>query len=538
MKRTKQFLALVVALLVISCDKDFNTIGTDLVDGDHFNVIESTDFEIKTSNLRLDDIHPVQTNNLSYTTLGYFNDPVYGSTTANIFTQVGLSEYGKDFEDGAVLTKAVLSIPYFSRKTLTNVDGSSEYELDSVYGGTPINLKLFRSNYFLNEFDPATDFEDRQKYYSNEDNDVTSQINLDSHNTDLLFETNNFLPINNEYSTDELDDEGETVTTYFSPRFIDENLALSGFSWLLNPDNTEALSSANNFKDFFRGMYFQASLVGGETEGVYVGLDLSQAEIEFTYEFVDPEADPGADPSEGTIKLLFNGGAVNTFYNDFNYVEDGDKIYLKGGEGSMASIELFSGLDDDLDGISNELEELRAKDVVINEANLEFYVDQNTMQNVDEELDRVFLYDINNNTILLDYNLDNTSNTDPNYSKVNHLGRLERDDTGRGVKYKIRITEHVTNLVKSDSTNLNLGLLVSNNVNLLGSSDLKSPIVIGNDDEVVNNDGDPDNDEHNDISSVLSTSINSHKGTVLFNENAVDDTKKLKLRIIYTDEDN
>ena len=72
------------------------------------------------------------------------------------------------------------------------------------------------------------------------------------------------------------------------------------------------------------------------------------------------------------------------------------------------------------------------------------------MQSVDDELERIFLYDINNNNVLLDYIFDNTSSSDPNFSKINHLGKLERDASGNGVKYNIRITEHITNLIKND----------------------------------------------------------------------------------------
>lgn len=537
MKRTKQFLALlVVALLIISCDKDYNTIGTDLVNGNHFEINDSDTYEIKTTNVRLDGMHPVQTNNLSYHTLGCYNDPVYGSTTANILSQVGLSEYGKEFEAGAVLTKVTLSIPYYSRKISTDEDGLSEYELDSIYGNTPINIKLYRSDYFLNDFDPNTNFEERQKYYSNGDDDATSQFNLDSHNTDLLYENTGFLPSNDEIPILGVNDDGEPETTYLSPRLRDESLDVANFAWLLDPNNTEALSSANNFRDFYRGVYLQASFNTGD--GLYLGLDLSQVEIEMTYEYIDPDAGIGSDPIEDTVKLSFSGNSVNTFNNNFSFTEDSDKLYLKGGEGSMAIINLFSGLDDDNDGVSNELQELREKNIVINEANLEFFVDQNAMQSPDNEPERIFLYDIDNNTVLLDYQIDNTSSSDPSNSRINHLGKLERDDLGNGVKYNIRITEHVTNLVRKDSINVNLGLLVSNNVNFLGGSDLKTPVVIGSDDAIVNSDSDPNNDEKNDIYSVLSSSVNAHRGTVLFNENAVDDTKRLKLRIIYTEEDN
>jgi hypothetical protein len=537
MKRTKQFLALlVVALLVISCDKDYNTIGTDLVNGNHFEVVDVNDFEIKSTNIRLDGAYPVQTNNLAYNTLGYYNDPVYGETTANILSQVAMSEYGNEYLSGAVLTKVVLSIPYYSTVTTTNDDGTSEYELDSIFGNTPIDLRLFRSDYFLNDFDPNSGFQDRQIYYSDEDNDATSQFNLDSHNTDLLYEKLMFLPSSSEISISGLDDNGDPETTYLSPRLRDESLDVADFAWLVDPASTEALSSLNNFKNFFRGVYLQASATAAD--GVYLGLDLSLAEIEFTYEYADPDGEIGADPIEDTITMTFSGNSVNTFDNNFNYTEDADKIYLKGGEGAIAVIDIFSGLDDDGDGISNELQELRDKDIVINEANLEFFVDQTAMQSVDEELERIFLFDINNNTILLDYTFDNDSSSDMNEYKTNHLGRLERDDSGNGVKYKIRITEHVTNLIKKDSSNVSLGLMVSNNVSLLGSSSLKTPVVIGLNDAVVNNDGDSNNDEHNDVINVLSSSVNSHKGTVLYNENAIDDSKKLKLRIIYTEEDN
>ena len=40
------------------------------------------------------------------------------------------------------------------------------------------------------------------------------------------------------------------------------------------------------------------------------------------------------------------------------------------------------------------------------------------------------------------------------------------------------------------------------------------------------------------MKTILASSIVSHRGTVLYNENAIDEDKKLKLRIYYTEEDN
>ncbi|MGB0896603.1 MAG: DUF4270 domain-containing protein [Flavobacteriaceae bacterium] len=531
---TKQILALVIVVLaLVSCDKDYNTIGTDLVNGDHFNVVDVNDFELKTTNVRLDGAHAVQTNNITHNILGYYHDPVYGETTANILTQVELSEYGKNFQDGAVLTKAVLTLPYFSTKIETDENGESEYELDSVYGNTEINLKLYRSEYYLNDFDPNTGFEQRQNYYSTNNEFTLAQIASPSN---LLYENESFYPSADEVSIEGVDSNGDPETTRLSPRMIDSTrLDVADFSWLLDPANEEALSSSSNFKNFYRGIYIQATSAI-PNQGVLLGINMVQTQIELTYEYPDPEG--GAEPLEDSIKILFRGNTVNTYDNNFNYSEDPDKLYVKGGEGSLVLIDLFSGDDDDNDGVSNELQELRDKNILINEANLEFFVDQNAMQAHDTEPERIFIYDIHNNRVLLDYNFDISSNADENFSKINHLGKLERDATGNGVKYKIRITEHVTNLVKSDSANVTLGLMVSNNVSLTGGSKLKNPVIIGNDDDVVNNDTDPDNDESNDVHYVLTTSVNAHRGTVLFNENAVDEAKKLKLRIIYTEEDN
>ena len=62
------------------------------------------------------------------------------------------------------------------------------------------------------------------------------------------------------------------------------------------------------------------------------------------------------------------------------------------------------------------------------------------------------------------------NDTQPSLSENNHLGPLQRDDDepdGKGIKYKLRITEHINNLFIRDSTNVKLGLAGSSNVNPL-----------------------------------------------------------------------
>jgi len=517
-----------ISLLLMSCDKDFNNIGANLVGEDHFEVSTLETATIATENFRLAGVHPVQTDNLPYNVLGYYNDPVYGSTTANVLSQVVLSEYGKDFGTHPVITKVIFSMPYYSRKISTDGNGVGTYELDSVYGNpAPIKLSLYKSDYFLNDFDPSTNFEERQKYYSNDD------ALFAPHSTDipanLIFEETNLLVKDDEINVDYVDDNGDDQTERLSPRFRKELLdgatsnPTTAFDWLIDGTNVTAISSASEFKDFYRGIYFKTEAVS--SNGTFFGVDLAQANIEvfhgkllFEDDGVTPldiDGVPGQDIEEvGSLKLLFQGNRVNTFTNSISYTEDADKIYLKGGEGAMVKIDLFNPTSDD-DRTSLELSDLQdqAENWIINEANIEFYVDENPALTGNVEPERIFLYDIENNKVLVDYLIDEQSNEFPLFSKPNHLGRLERNASGKGVKYKIKITEHIKNIIKKDSTNVKLGLVVSNNVNLLGSTDIK----------------DVSNPE-----SVLTSSVTAHQGTVLYNENAIE-PKKLKLKIHYTE---
>ena len=64
-----------------------------------------------------------------------------------------------------------------------------------------------------------------------------------------------------------------------SPRLRDDSLDETNFNWLLEPAN-EALSSASNFKNFYRGIFLEATSSNG-TDGVLFGLDLIKLKLKF-----------------------------------------------------------------------------------------------------------------------------------------------------------------------------------------------------------------------------------------------------------------
>lgn len=533
---------IVIAITFISCEKDFNGIGENILDQTNFDGGLQVDQSMLTVDTEQINFHeaqgnavpfPVQTDNLSYNLLGYYHDPIYGNTTNTIASQVALSQYGTEFDPTSRLKDVILSVPFYSTKTAIDVDGEGTYELDSVYGNTPIKLSIHRSSYFLNDFAPGDngDFDEFQKYYSNEAGLVEGSL------LEEIYSDDTFVPNVEERDIPEEDPEDPAnpeIAERLSPR-IYETLDNNDFDWFLDPANTTAMENASSFQDFYRGLYFKAESLNA-TAGTLMGLDLSQAAIDITYEYdveireEDTNGDNVIDENdavtrievaENTIQMTFSGKRVTFFENDFNYTQGLDRIYLKGGEGSMATISLFGPEDPANEGVYPELEALKTlaadEDWLINEANMQFYVDNTITQGGESEPERIILYNIDSNQVLLDYLLDNTTDTDPNDVKIKHLGRLQRDDTGKGVKYNISLTEHIHSLIKSDSTNVKLGLMISNNISLLGSSEVKN---------TENSDGDSD--------TVLSSSITAHRGTVLYNEDEVDEDKKLKLKIYYT----
>lgn len=187
----------------------------------------------------------------------------------------------------------------------------------------------------------------------------------------------------------------------------------------------------------------------------------------------------------------------------------------------MAIINLFNGDDD---GNSLEFEEFKINykenDTIkrlINEAYLEFYVDQTTVQG--EEPDRIYIFDLNNNITLIDYVFDQTITETT--TKLDHLVPLQRIDdepNGQGIKYKIRITQHINNLAFNDSTNVKLGLVVTTNVASINNFELQN-----------------DNDI---LSSIPSGAILSPRSTVLHGSNTSNQDKKVTFKIYYTEPDN
>lgn len=536
----------VITSFFIACDKDFASIESDIVNTDsatNFDAV-SRSFDVIAYTKALP---PVQTSALPINLLGVYNDALFGQTTANLVTQLRLSRTDPDFGNNVMLDSVVLSIPYFSTPVSSTNEGETIYELDSVFGDAPMKLSIFESNYFLRDFDPNSSINDRQIYYSNQSTG-TSPISDALLEGTLIYNDDAFIPKSKEIQLKNADGDiiGRTAPALrvsFTPETFGGTTALAYWNnKIIEKSGEPELSNINNFNDYFRGLYFKTEATNGVGSMSLFNLASTNANITlfYTSDGVPTSTNPDPDPVQSSFTINFTGNRVNFLSNDFIFpsgdeIQGDEQLYLKGGEGSMAVVKLFDG--DDLDDnilfnsfeyFKNEFVEMddngkfiRSKKLV-NEAHLVFYVDQSSLTDVVEP-ERIYLYDMKNNRPLVDYFFDLANTLSPVNSRTGHLGRLEREDTndGNGVKYKIRITEHINNLLLRDSTNVDLGLVVSGNVDL--ESNFQNFEVLNPDD---------DNDK------IPVSSIVTQRGTVLFGNNTSDEEKKLYLEIFFTEPNN
>ena len=397
--------------LIFSCDKDFTSIDSDVISSE--NAINfstsSIDYPLVASNLRL---NPVKSNNLPSFMLGYNNNPVFGESKASFLGQVIPTEFSPSFGENVVLDSVVLTIPYYSRAVETSEEGDISYEIDSIYGNSPTKLYVYKSNFYLRDFDPSGDFSDAQNYYSNGALSNSEYINQSEVEAELLYESgvigdgsDDFTPSSERIDLTLLDSLGESyVSSSIAPAIrLKLNNPNDNFwqSVFFENEGNPALVNPNTFKEFFRGLYIKAD--GVNSEGSMMMLNFASSNTKLTIHYTsetssDSDTDSGGTTTETITSqneyvLNFTDNLINVYENNFqvdvstpNTVEGDERLYLKGGEGYMSTIDLFGGdiqdengeMVDAFDHFKNSFynEENEIANKIINEAYIEFFVDQ------------------------------------------------------------------------------------------------------------------------------------------------------------------
>jgi hypothetical protein len=549
----KAAIVIVAVLGVVSCENELTPLGANFLGDDPANVIKEAEFDVKTYSV---PVNPVQTSNFSSMPFGIYEDPIYGTSTYEFVAQLSLAFTNPNVGNNAVLRDVRIEVPYFATPTGVAEDDNLEttYRLDSIYGGGSLRLEVYRNNYFLNNYD-SDNLTDRAIYYSDFKNTIESNLG------ELLYENNAFIPGAAEERIFEVIDgvETDSVIERLSPRFrkslTDDDASLTRWKEILfnlDPVSGDIINArpelANNslFQDYFRGIYFKVA--GANSNPNMIHLNINQAKIVVTIQSdsdvidvndIDEDDDTTdliANP-ESEITINFDGNRVGMISNEFSSsvitdiqmsndpVNGAESLYLKGGSGSLAVVELFGQATNNIDGEAAALSEVIENDWIINDAYIDFYVNQSKVTTPGRsESERVLIYDYGTNRLLSDFVISQNS-FDAVNANTNHLGRLERvdvdDESSPGVKYRIRVTQHLSNILAGNIPNNRLALVVSQNVSSLGNS-------------AVLNGPNP----NPDLTSIPLSAAISHEGTVLHGNLSTDPDKRPKLKIFYSETNN
>ncbi len=535
---TRFIVGVLAVFSVVSCDDDPNAVGGEVLGDVNFSdeTYQSVPVAYSKKLARVQTSAIPSTNDGASTAniIGYYDDPVYGLSKYSVLSQVRFNNadnvsFVPSFGTNPVLDSVVLSIPYYSREltSVTDADGlvRKTYALDSVYGSTPMNISVYRSNYFLRDVDPSiagAELEQRQVYYSDDINNFGASVE-----DDLLATAENVLPSSQQIVLilpDGADEDSDQDVVFQVPQ-LKVKLPNDYFATaILDKNGTTELSNINNFRNYFRGIYLKPELVGAEGNLFFFNKNGVNITLYYTFE----NADGSGDRSSGSVQIAFDNNSVNgidstldptiaTTLENQDSINGEKNLYLKGGDGSYAVLDLFGGTVSNENGEQEaELSFLQRQDWLVNEANLIFYIDQEKVISGDSEPERIYIFDEETGLILVDFSLDNVSTTSPINSIPNHLGRISRGSDNRGEFYKIKITRHIVNVLNGSINNNRLGVAVSQNVNIFGAAKAFTP-----------------NSTEDDI--VPFASVLSHEGTILYgNTDDVPESKRLRLEIFYS----
>jgi hypothetical protein len=528
----------IVAILVgiVSCEKDFKNIGENLLDDNLFST-GSYSAQIKAHSIR---VNSNKTNGMGHYLLGYTTNTQFGSLSASIVAQMSLPESNPDFGNNAVIDSVVITIPYLS--TLDGTQDATDpndptktikvpnYELDSVFtSGTNPNFQLnvFELGTYLNPLDPNNPYVENELF----SDDVFLKTGSPLYSGLVSPNRNDTLMVINRYQyenaslTNRILYKKDTIKLANSKPSMKIPMNKQRIKQIFQDNASSSHFASNeNFKHYFRGLYFEALNSGNGTAAMYLNLAEAYMTIYYSQTTVDDETaeeDLNGNGIKGELNIVYptaetfvyslSGIRVNLFERNYNgtlaenyllnpNVTNGDdKIFVQGAAGSDGIVHLF-GADANTNDIPDEIETLRTKNWLINDAKLYLYVDPSN--STDQYPSKLYLYGIENGLNYQTYEIMNQGITQLG-------GDLVLDDEDNPDYYLFHLTDYVSEILKPDTevTITDFGIKVYD------SSDLPLSAT----------------------DTIMRKYNNNFKGVVLTGKNVSLAPRNLKLDIFYTE---
>ena len=499
---------------VISCEEDFTDIGSSIIGNTKFSTSSIVvDVEMENS-----PITKVKSDNLSAEPgqylLGVHASDDYQNIEASIVSQLLISTgfqvidavnvYDSDTTVVTTIDTVFLRLPY--QATLN--DDSTGYDLDSIIGdqSKAFNLNVYETSTYLSGLNP-TDPSKINSYNSNDVFEKTgNELNVSSNfpfipkATDTAIVIKRWLSDNILSSKDTITYTTSTTSTIPLPFAVIPLKEDKIKELFLDKYESSEFDSQSAFNNYFRGVILEAT---GD-EGSLVSLNFNSTirpSIEVYYTNTVVTGGVIIDTIYKNDSFLLSGIRASTYKMEDKVYPVNENVILQGAAGNEATIELF-GADNNGDGLADKIEELRAENLLINDASLTVYINQSADTTATPY--QLFLYK-------------SDENTNPVYSQIKDVytegssafgGLLERDSEGKQEKYTFKITDYISDILSGETDySPTLRLKVINATDLQSVSD-----------------------------TVFSNFSWNPKAVTLFNHSAMDDDKKMELKISYSEE--
>ncbi|WP_410878114.1 DUF4270 domain-containing protein [Myroides sp. DW712] len=541
----KTFVILASIASLQSCDKDFSEVGGDIIGDNNLNI---DTYQVQDIKAYTQPYGALSTKNLPNVPFGSIDNGEFGRTNNSFVTQVLSASTSFDLmKSNAVIDSVYVYIPYYSQYDKVE-DEITWYKLQNVTGEGSFKLEVYENGYYLNDVNPGTGkdltyFSDAQPQFEQFKKPTVLNNSADiKQNNEFTFTKKNIIIYKRDENGNMVYDENTNKPVEAERLAPGVWLDLDKDYFKKFVDDKDLLKDQSQFKNYFRGLYFKAT--GNSSTGIVGLLNMAQGKMVIKYhqetEETNSEGEKIKKIQRVGVTLPFTKEAVQDGGTSFDshinvsltttegntHNQEGDKIngdsflYIKGSEGNVAVINLFSAND------FEELKALKEKEYLINDAILTVHVDQSAM-NKNQIPQRLYLYNYDNGTPISDFLNDNTANAD--YSKLLYGGIYQAASEANAIKgdfYKFRVTEYIRAMLKSKelkSPKLAIAATYNYNDALLNTvtkginSKLKTEI--------------PNTPEN--VTYVPTLSAIYPMGTVVYGTNTSSD-KKMTLQIFYT----
>ncbi len=489
----------VIALFItslMSCEDDYTEVGSSIINNTKFDIKEQS-FDVS---LTEKDLKAVQTDNISLPVseylLGIYKSDTYKDIKASIVSQLVMPTNLKNTstkDSTYILDKVLIKIPY----QVTAGDNKT-LKLASVLGNTAVEtkLKVLLNETYLYKLNP-NDVKNNEVYYSdktyNEGENLTEgeEFKFTPKATDIAYTYESTKVENGNIKQTQ-----DTLKLKSGKPFLAIPLDTQKMKTLFWEKFTkDEFKSKEAFENYCKGLIIKTV----SNDGSLLSFDFDKfgkPSLEFCYTIICK--DKGINKSSIKGHYSFPFGAITTNIYEMSPVKPApnNSITIQGTAGSIGEVKLFT---------DEQLQQLRSKNILINDAVLSFYVNESTVKDVNLLPKRLLLFEE-----AQDNNPNGVHISDAYMTPLLYGGLLEHTEN-KPLKYTFRITNYLTKLISDkNEKNKNLNLKVFNTFTDASIKDKKI------------------------LDTIVRTYNSNPKGVTLYNGELSNKGKRVELKIYYT----